>query len=185
MLWKEIAIGFLLAGFVAQLPNSFFQSLFVHNAPAPIPAIENAIVGPLIAVLSFVCSVGNVPLAAVLWSGGISFAGVLAFLFADLIVLPIMVIYLKYYGRAFALRITALMFVTMVVAALLVTGAFDLLDLLPTGPRPSRAGIFGGIHVDYKLALNVVAAVIFVTMFWLSARRSGAEAGGEPAAVAH
>ncbi len=99
MVWKEVAIGFLLAGFVAQLPDSFFQSLFVHNAPAPIPAIENALVGPLIAVLSFVCSVGNVPLAAVLWSGGISFAGVLAFLFADLIVLPIVVIYLKYYGR--------------------------------------------------------------------------------------
>ena len=98
MLWKEISIGFLLAGFIAQLGNGFFQALFIHNAPAPIPAIENAIVGPLIAVLSFVCSVGNVPLAAVLWSGGISFAGVLAFLFADLIVLPIIAIYRKYYG---------------------------------------------------------------------------------------
>jgi hypothetical protein len=185
MVWKEVSIGFLLAGFVAQLPDSFFQSLFVHNAPAPIPAIENAIVGPIIAVLSFVCSVGNVPLAAVLWSGGISFAGVLAFLFADLIVLPIVLIYIKFYGRRFALRITALMFVTMVVAALLIAGAFDLLDLLPTGPRPNRAGIFGGIHVDYKLALNVVAAVIFVTMFWLTARRRGAEAGGEPAAALH
>ena len=98
MLWKEIAIGFLLAGFVAQLPQRLLPGLFLHNAPAPLPAIENAIVGPLIAVLSFVCSVGNVPLAAVLWSGGIGFAGVLAFLFADLIVLPIVVIYRKYYG---------------------------------------------------------------------------------------
>ena len=89
MLWKEIAIGFLLAGFVAQLGNGFFNSLFITDAPAPLPTIENVLVGPMIAVLSFVCSVGNVPLAAVLWSGGISFAGVLAFLFADLIVLPI------------------------------------------------------------------------------------------------
>jgi uncharacterized membrane protein YraQ (UPF0718 family) len=175
MVWKEVTIGFLLAGFIAQLPNSFFQSLFLHDAPAPIPTIENAIVGPLIAVLSFVCSVGNVPLAAVLWSGGISFAGVLAFLFADLIVAPIVAIYIKYYGRRFALRITALMFITMVVAALLVSGVFDLLGLLPSGPRPSRAGIFGGIELNYKLVLNVVAAAVFVAMFWLTAERGSAE----------
>ena len=100
MLWKEIGIGLLLAGFVAQLHDSVFSDLFIRHAPAPLPALENAVVGPVIAVLSFVCSVGNVPLAAVLWSGGISFAGVLAFLFADLIVLPIVAIYRKYYGRA-------------------------------------------------------------------------------------
>ena len=75
MLWKEIAIGFLLAGFIAQLGNGFFEHLFLRNAPAPLPTLENVIIGPIIAVLSFVCSVGNVPLAAVLWSGGISFAG--------------------------------------------------------------------------------------------------------------
>src|SRR6201995_1528521 len=149
MLWREIGIGFLLAGFIAQVPNHVFRGLFLHNAPAPIPAIENAVVGPVIAVLSFVCSVGNVPLAAVLWSGGISFAGGLAFLYAVLIVLPIVVIYRKYYGRAFALRITALMFVTMVVAALLVAGLFSLLGLTPSGPRPDRADIFGAIHLDY------------------------------------
>jgi uncharacterized membrane protein YraQ (UPF0718 family) len=125
----------------------------------------------VIAVLSFVCSVGNVPLAAVLWSGGIGFSGVLAFLFADLIVLPIVAIYIKYYGRPFALRIVALMLVTMVLAALVVTGLFELLGLVPTGPRPSRAGIFGGVNVDYKLALNVVGTIIFGAMFWLTAQR--------------
>jgi uncharacterized protein len=171
MLWKEISIGFLLAGFIAQFGNSFFESLFVHNAPAPLPTIENVIVGPLIAVLSFVCSVGNVPLAAVLWSGGISFAGVLAFLFADLIVLPIIAIYIKYYGRSFAWRITVLMFVTMAVAALLVGGAFELLGLVPTGPRPTRADIFGSIEVNYKLVLNILGALIFTTMFALTMRR--------------
>src|SRR5689334_3891050 len=109
MLWKEVTIGFLLAGFVAQLGDNFFNRLFITNAPGPLNALENVVVGPLIAVLSFVCSVGNVPLAAVLWSGGISFAGVLAFLFADLIILPILAIYRKYYGTGYTARITALM----------------------------------------------------------------------------
>jgi uncharacterized membrane protein YraQ (UPF0718 family)/YHS domain-containing protein len=171
MLWREIATGFLLAGFAAQLPDHFFQGLFVHSAPAPIPALENAVVGPLIAVLSFVCSVGNVPLAAVLWSGGIGFSGVLAFLFADLIVLPIIAIYRKYYGTRFALKITALMFVTMVIAALVVAGAFHLLGAIPQGPRPSRAHIFSSVKLDYKLGLNVLGAVIFAALFWLTVRR--------------
>jgi len=171
MLWREICIGFLLAGVIAQIPNSVFEGLFLHSAPAPIPAIENALVGPVIAVLSFVCSIGNVPLAAVLWSGGIGFAGVLAFLFADLIVLPIVAIYRKYYGTAFALRITALMFVTMVIAALLVAGLFELLGLTPSGPRPDRADIFGSVQVNYKLALNVIGVGVFGVLFWLTQRR--------------
>src|SRR5437868_4100899 len=143
MLWKEVGLGFLLAGFIAQLGDGFFNGLFITDGPPLVTAIENVIVGPLIAVLSFVCSIGNVPLAAVLWSGGISFAGVMAFLFADLIVLPIVAIYRKYYGTSFALRITGLMFVTMTLAALLVGGLFGLLGAVPTGPRPSRAAIFG------------------------------------------
>jgi hypothetical protein len=129
------------------------------------------IVGPIIAVLSFVCSVGNVPLAAVLWSGGISFAGVLAFLFADLIVLPIVVVYRKYYGTRFALRIVALMFVTMVLAALAIDSLFSALGLIPKGPRPSRTDVFGTLAVNYKLFLNLLAFAIFAAMFWLTARR--------------
>jgi uncharacterized membrane protein YraQ (UPF0718 family)/YHS domain-containing protein len=171
MLWKEIAVGFLLAGAIAQFGDGFFSSLFIRHAPAPLPALENAIVGPLIAVLSFVCSVGNVPLAAVLWSGGISFAGVLAFLFADLIVLPIVAIYRKYYGSAFALRISVLMFATMVLAALVVAGAFDAAGALPSGSRPSRSQVFGTIGVDYKLFLNLLGTAIFAALVWLTARR--------------
>jgi uncharacterized protein len=171
MLWKEISLGFLLAGFIAQLGDDFFNGLFVQNAPGAVTTIENVVVGPIIAVLSFVCSVGNVPLAAVLWSGGISFAGVLAFLFADLIVLPIVLAYRKYYGWSFALRITALMFVTMVLAALAVDGLFSGLGLIPSGPRPSRGDIFGSIQVDYKLALNVVGLAIFTAFFGLTMRR--------------
>ena len=175
MLWKEITIGFLLAGYIAQLGNGFFEHLFLRHAPHPLPTIENVIIGPVIAVLSFVCSVGNVPLAAVLWSGGISFAGVLAFLFADLIVLPILAIYRKYYGTAFALRIAGLMFTTMVLAALVVDGVFDALGLIPTGPRPTRADIFSSVHVDYKLGLNVLGVVIFTALFWLTARRGATD----------
>jgi hypothetical protein len=171
MLWKEIGTGFLLAGFVAQLGNDVFNGLFVSDGPGWLRTIENVVVGPLIAVLSFVCSVGNVPLAAVLWSGGISFAGVLAFLFADLIVLPILAIYRKYYGTGFALRITALMLLTMIVAALVVSSLAGAAGAIPSGPRPSRGDVFGHIALDYKLALNVLATVVFAVLIWLTARR--------------
>jgi uncharacterized membrane protein YraQ (UPF0718 family) len=171
MLWKEVTIGFLMAGFISQFGNGFFDSLFVHHAPQPIPTIENVIVGPLIAIISFVCSVGNVPLAAVLWSGGISFAGVLAFLFADLIVIPIVAVYVKFYGFRYALRITALMFVTMVIAALLVNALFSGLGAIPTGPRPSHSDIFGSVRLDYKLVLNVIALLIFGALMGLTLRR--------------
>ena len=168
MLWKEITAGFLIAGFIAQLGDDFFNGLFVKNAPGAVTTIENVIVGPIIAVLSFVCSVGNVPLAAVLWSGGISFAGVLAFIFADLIVLPILAIYRKYYGMRFTVQISALMFCTMVAAALVVNAAFSVLGLIPEGPRPTRNDIFGSIQVDYKLFLNLIGFAIFGVLFWLS-----------------
>jgi uncharacterized membrane protein YraQ (UPF0718 family)/YHS domain-containing protein len=171
MLYKEIIIGFLLAGFVAQLGDGFFNGLFLHDAPTLVQTVWGAFIGPLIAVLSFVCSVGNVPLAAVLWSGGISFAGVMAFLFADLIVLPILVIYRKYYGTRFALRITVLMFATMVLAALAIDALFSGLGLIPDGARPGRRDIFGAIALDYKLVLNVAGLLVFVVLFWLTARR--------------
>jgi uncharacterized protein len=171
MLWKEITIGFLLAGFIGLLGDDFFNGLFLKDAPPLVVTIENVIVGPLIAVLSFVCSVGNVPLAAVLWSGGISFAGVMAFIFADLIVLPIVAAYRKYYGWPFALRITALMFVTMVAAALIVDGIFSALGLIPTGARPTRNDIFGSIELDYKLVLNILGLMVFSALFWLTMRR--------------
>jgi uncharacterized membrane protein YraQ (UPF0718 family)/YHS domain-containing protein len=175
MVYREIVTGFLLAGYIAQLHNGFFNGLFLEHSGGTLTAVENVIVGPLIAVLSFVCSVGNVPLAAVLWSGGISFAGVLAFLFADLIVLPIVAIYRKYYGTAFAARIVALMFVTMVLAALAIDGLFSATSLIPTGPRPSRGDIFGSVSLDYKLALNVLGAIVFVALIALTGSRGATD----------
>jgi uncharacterized membrane protein YraQ (UPF0718 family)/YHS domain-containing protein len=175
MLYKEIVAGFLLAGLIAQLGNDFFNSLFLKGSPHIVQSIWGAIIGPAIAVLSFVCSVGNVPLAAVLWSGGISFAGVMAFIFADLIVLPIIVIYRKYYGGKFALRITALMYVTMVAAALVIAGVFSALDLMPSGARPTRMDIFNSVTVDYKLFLNLAALAVFAALLWLTARRGATD----------
>ncbi len=169
MLWKEITIGLLLAGFVGQLPNSFFNALFITHAAGGVKLIENAIVGPIIAILSFVCSVGNVPLAAVLWSGGISFAGVIAFIFADLIVLPIVQIYRKYYGDAYAARIVALMFVTIVIAALIVDGLFSGVGLIPH-VRPTRADVFSSVAVNYKLFTNILGLCIFGALFRLTMR---------------
>jgi uncharacterized membrane protein YraQ (UPF0718 family)/YHS domain-containing protein len=174
MLYKEIGLGFLIAGFIALLGDDFFNALFLDDAPAAVQTIWGAFIGPVIAVASFVCSVGNVPLAAVLWSGGLSFAGVMAFIFADLIVLPIVLAYRKYYGTSVALRITALMFVTMVMAALLVDLVFDGLGLIPE-TRPSTEDVFGSIEVDYKLVLNVLATFVFAALFGLTLRRGATD----------
>jgi uncharacterized membrane protein YraQ (UPF0718 family) len=171
MLWKEIATGFLLAGFVALLGTDVFNGLFLEDAPAAVRVVWAAAIGPLIAVLSFVCSIGNVPLAAVLWAGGIPFAGVMAFIFADLIVLPIVLAYRKYYGTAFALRITALMLVTMVLAALAIDLLFSALGLIPS-TRPRTEDVFGSIEPDYKAVLNALATVAFVALLALTRRRA-------------
>jgi uncharacterized membrane protein YraQ (UPF0718 family) len=175
MLWKEIGIGFLLAGFVALLGDEVFNGLFLTGASAPVQAVWGAIIGPVIAVLSFVCSVGNVPLAAVLWSGGLSFAGVMAFIFADLIVLPIVAIYRKYYGTPFAVRIVGLMFVTMVIAALVVDLVFGALGLIPSA-RPSEADVFGSVQLNYKAALNALGLLIFAAFLALGRRGGGSAA---------
>ena len=174
MVWKEIVIGFLLAGFAGLIPNRVFEAAFLHNAPAPLRLLENVIVGPLIAVASFVCSVGNIPLAAVLWSGGISFAGVIAFIFADLIVLPIIAIYRKYYGSRFTVRIVALMFVTMVLAALAIDGIFTAAHLVPHS-RPARSDVFMPIGLDYTLVLNLLAVLVFAALIELTRRRGATD----------
>ena len=181
MVYKEVLIGFFLAGFLGLLGNGFFNGLFIVHAPEPLRLLENVLVGPLIAVLSFVCSVGNVPLAAVLWSGGISFAGVIGFVFADLLVLPIVVIYRKYYGSRFALRIVALMFVTIVVSALVVNGLFSVAGEIPHA-RPTRAEIFASVRVDYRLFTNIIGLVVFTALFALTARTRFGDPAGSAAA---
>jgi uncharacterized protein len=171
MLWKEITGGFVIAGFVALLPMSFFNGLFVTDAPRPLRLLENVVVGPVVAALSFVCSVGNVPLAAVLWAGGISFSGVIAFIYADLIVVPIVLIYVKFYGRALTWRLVAVMFVTMVAAALIVDGLFAAAGAIPE-KRPSIDSITArGVHWNYTTVLNIVFGTVAAALVALTVRR--------------
>jgi len=171
MLWKEILAGFAIAGFVSLLPIKVFNALFITDAPAPLRLLENVVLGPVVAVLSFVCSVGNAPLAAVLWAGGISFAGVISFIYADLIIIPIVIAYTKFYGRELTARLVAIMFVSMVLAALAVDGIFSALGLVPTS-RPSIDSISSrGISWNYTTVLNIVFLAIAAALFGLTLRR--------------
>ena len=130
-IWKDIAAGLLIAGALAAwVPESFWQSFFLVDHPT-LAKIWGPLIGPVVAMLSFVCSIGNVPLAAVLWNGGISFGGVAAFIFADLIVLPILNIYRKYYGRRMSLFLLGIFYVSMVAAGLIVEVLFQAFGLVP------------------------------------------------------
>jgi uncharacterized membrane protein YraQ (UPF0718 family) len=170
MLWKEIVGGFLIAGFIALLPLSTFNDLFLTDRGGALQLLENVLVGPLVAVISFVCSVGNVPLAAVLWAGGISFSGVIAFIYADLIIIPLIVIYGRYYGWRLTALLVAVMFWTMVAAALAVDGLFDWTGLIPSH-RPSIDSIASrGIAWNYTTVLNVVFTAVAAWLFALTLR---------------
>jgi len=183
MLWKEIVGGFLIAGFLALLPLRVFNDLFLTHTGGAGQLLENVVVGPVVAVLSFVCSVGNVPLAAVLWAGGISFGGVIAFIYADLIIIPLVVIYARYYGVRLTALLVGIMFGAIVAAALAVDGIFSWAGLIPSH-RPSIDSIANrGISWNYTTALNIVFSVVAAALVWLSRRPRGvpAEAAAHPA----
>src|SRR5947208_4214594 len=119
MLRKELAIGYLVAGFLAVIvPTTIWNDVFIRGHGV-LTTVENVIVGPFIAFISFVCSVGNVPMAAALWKGGISFGGVISFIFADLIALPLVLIYRKYYGPRLALRLFLVFYAVIAAAGLI------------------------------------------------------------------
>ena len=164
MMWKEMLIGFVLSGFLAVLVSEgTWRALFLTHSGSPaLRLMENVIVGPLIAVLSFVCSVGNIPLASVLWSGGISFGGVIAFIYADLIIVPLILVYGKYYGRRAATYITLVLFASMVIAGLIVDLLFSALHLIPTGPRPANALSQAHFAWNYTTWLDFLALAIAV-----------------------
>src|SRR6516162_9297455 len=156
--WLDIVGGLLIAGALAAwVPNTFWQSFFLAGHPV-LSTLWGAIVGPLAAVISFVCSVGNIPLAAVLWNGGISFGGVVAFIFADLIILPILNIYRKYYGLRMAGFLFVTFYVAMGVAALIVELIFNGFALVPS-ERKARV-VEASITWNYTTWLNVVFLVL-------------------------
>jgi hypothetical protein len=169
MLRKELVIGFVVAGFATVLvPIGVWQSLFItgHGAWS---SLENVLLGPLLAILAFVCSIGNVPLAAALWAGGISFGGVIAFIFADLITLPLLFIYRRYYGTRLTVRLLMVFWAIMSVAGLAVEYLFAVLRLVPA----HRPGLVAaeGISWNYTTWLNIVALVVFAGLYWLHRNR--------------
>ena len=170
-IWIEIVGGLLIAGALAAwVPYAFWTSLFLSQDPVW-SKVVGPLIGPMVAVISFVCSVGNVPLAAVLWSGGISFGGVVAFLFADLIVLPILNIYRKYYGLRVAMLLFVLFYAAMAGAGYVVELAFGVLGLVP-GERRMRI-LQLGVSWNYTTVLNIVALAVSAVLVWRFLRTGG------------
>jgi uncharacterized membrane protein YraQ (UPF0718 family)/YHS domain-containing protein len=166
MLRRELVIGYTIAGFLAVLvPTHVWNVLFIHGQGFW-TILENALVGPLIAVVSFVCSIGNVPLAAALWSGGISFGGVISFIFADLIAMPLILIYRKFYGTKLTLRIVGLFYVLMATAGLATEGIFRIFHAVPT----TRSLQVTSAHFEwnYTTFLNILFLVLVVGVWWLA-----------------
>jgi len=162
--WSDIVLGLLISGALAAwVPNTFWKAFFLVNHPLG-AKLAGPLIGPLVAVVSFVCSVGNVPMAAVLWNGGISFGGVVAFLFADLIILPILNIYRKYYGWRIALILTAVFYAAMVLAGYAVELIFGALHLVPS----QRHALVEMAHIswDYTTFLNIIFGALSVVMLY-------------------
>ena len=170
-LWWDLLLGFLIAGAIgAWVPDSFWSHLFV-SGQGFLPALWSALIGPLVALLSYVCSVGNVPLAAVLWRGGISFAGVIAFIFADLIILPILNIYRKYYSARVAAYLFVVSYATMVAAGLIVGGLFSALGWVPGNRKV--AALSSAITWDGTTYLNIAMLVLIALLLVRFLRTGG------------
>jgi hypothetical protein len=151
---RDVIIGLLLAGAAgAWVPAAFWRHLFLAGHPLA-ARLWGPVIGPVIAMLSFVCSIGNVPLAAVLWNGGISFGGVVAFIFADLIIIPILIIYRKYYGTRMALALLGVFYSTMVMAGYIVEFLFSGLGLIPASRAARVADV--GVSWNYTTVLDIV-----------------------------
>ncbi len=164
MLRRELVIGYVVAGFLAALvPSSVWQAVFI-SGHGFWTSLENVIVGPFIAIISFVCSIGNVPLAAALWKGGISFGGVISFIFADLIAFPLLMIYRRYYGTRLMLRMLGVFWALMSTAGLITEGIFRAAGLVPT-VRPT---MIAPAHFswNYTTYLNIVFLALFGVLYW-------------------
>src|SRR5271170_4162532 len=160
---RDLVVGLLIAGAIAAwVPESFWQHFFFADHPV-LSAFWGPIVGPIVAIVSFVCSIGNVPLAAVLWNGGISFGGVVAFIFADLLILPILNIYRKYYGTKMMLTLLGTFYAAMVVAGYLVELVFGAASLIPS--RRNATVMHAGISLNYTTWLNIAFLALATVLF--------------------
>jgi uncharacterized membrane protein YraQ (UPF0718 family) len=168
---RDIAAGLLIAGALAAwVPDSFWQGLFLTDHPTA-AKLWGPLIGPLVAMISFVCSVGNVPLAAVLWNGGISFGGVLAFIFADLIILPILNIYRKYYGAGMAAFLLVVFYATMALSGLLVELLFQAIGIVPT--ERNADVVEASVTWNYTTYLNIVFLLVAAVLVWRYFMRGG------------
>jgi hypothetical protein len=159
---RDLVLGLLIAGAVAAwVPEKFWQIFFLADHPGW-SALWGPIVGPIVAIVSFVCSIGNVPLAAVLWNGGISFGGVIAFIYADLLIIPILNIYRKYYGTRMMLTLLGTFYAAMVAAGYLVELIFGTANLIPK--QRNATVMQEAISWDYTSWLNVAFLVIAVAL---------------------
>jgi uncharacterized membrane protein YraQ (UPF0718 family) len=171
--WMDIVGGLLIAGALAAwVPNEFWQAFFFADHPL-LAKIWGPLIGPIVAIISFVCSVGNIPLAAVLWNGGISFGGVIAFIFADLIVLPILDIYRKYYGLKMAAFLLVTFYAAMAVAAFVVEIAFGSLGLIPQGRN--ALVVEAAITWNYTTWLNIIFLLLAAALVRRFMRTGGPE----------
>jgi uncharacterized membrane protein YraQ (UPF0718 family) len=181
---RDLVLGLLIAGAAAAwVPDTFWQHLFFTGHPL-LAKLWGPLIGPLVAVVTFVCSIGNVPLAAVLWNGGISFGGVVAFIFADLIIVPILFIYRKYYGARMAWFLFGTFYVSMAAGGYVIEFVFSPLGLVPTGPRHANVGN-GGISWNYTTVLNIAFLLLAALLIWRFLATGGramlAMMGGQPA----
>ncbi|MDQ2846310.1 MAG: permease [Actinomycetota bacterium] len=180
---RDLVVGLFIAGMAgAWIPDSFWQHLFFADHPL-LAKIWGPLIGPLVAVVTFVCSIGNAPLAAVLWNGGISFGGVISFIFADLIIIPLLLIYAKYYGKRMAWFLFGTFYATMAAAGYFIELVFGPLGLIPTGPRHASVGD-NGISWNYTSWLNIVFLALSAVLIWRFFRTGGrpmlAMMGGNP-----
>ncbi len=170
MLRRELVIGYVVAGFLAvMVPVDVWNAVFLKGHGFW-TSLENVIVGPFIAFISFVCSIGNVPMAAALWHGGISFGGVISFIFADLIALPLVLIYRKYYGTRLTLRLFFWFYAVMAAAGLIVEGLFSVTGLIPSSR--SRTIVTTHFQWNYTTFLNLVFLAILAVLYWLYRNRA-------------
>lgn len=182
MVWKDVTIGFTVAGLIASfVPKSFFQALFLGAGSENLgfgEVVLQSLIGPVAAFFTFIGSMGNIPLAAVLFSNGVSFAGIMAFIFSDLVVLPVLRIQAKYYGWKMALYILAVFLFILVTTSVIMHFGFSGFNMLPSGSAAKSVTDREFFKIDYTLFLNLVFIAMSAVCVWVKLKEDGVHMQG-------